>query len=107
MEAATVFALLVAGAHQRLDQQGIFAIAQGFCVKAEVDVEGAHVGRVRVVEQQPRHSAADDGELALVAAEDLADLQQDLFDGRSRAVIVVAGHLGFGHRGHSSPDSRR
>ncbi len=30
-------------------------------------------------EQQPRHGTADNGELALIAAEDLTDLQQTFF----------------------------
>ena len=60
-----------------------------------------HIGRA---EQQPGNGATDHGEFALVATEDLSDLDQHRFDGDRGAVVVVGGvlRLYFSH-GKNSP----
>ena len=55
----------------------------------EIDVEGSDVDHVVGLEQQPGHGAADNGELAFIAAEDLADLYEGLADcgGATRGIV--------------------
>ena len=60
-----------------------------------------HIG---FAQQQPGNGATDHGELALVASEDLADLNQHRSDRGRGAVVVVGGELRlyFSH-GKNSP----
>lgn len=87
----------------------VFAIAEGVGVEAEIDIEGPDMRHVRVVQQQPGDGAANDGELAPIAAENLPYLEKGGFDCRGRAVVVVVGRLrvlGF-HVDHLSLSRRR
>ncbi len=76
---------------KRADQGRVLAVAERFRVQTDVHVERADMRHVLVGQQQPRNRAADDGELALEATEDLADLDQHGFDCRSRPVVVFGG----------------
>ena len=58
-------------------------------MQREIDIGGADVRHFRLAQQEPRYGATDDGELALEAAEDLADLDQDALDCGGGPVIVV------------------
>jgi hypothetical protein len=101
--------LLVAVAHQGLDKRRIFAVAQGFRVEAEIDIDRADMGHVLIPQQQPRHRAADHGELALKAAEDLTDLHENRLHRGGCPVVVVGGRLRLGgnYRRHVSFSCRR
>ena len=74
---------------ERLNELRILAIAQCLRIQGEIHVQGADMRHVRMVEQQPGNGAADDGELAPVAPQDLPDLHQNRSDGSGGAVVVV------------------
>jgi hypothetical protein len=95
LKPAKVPSLTIIMLHQRFDQARILAIAQSFGIETQVHVESADVRHLFVVQKQPRDSAADDRKLALKAAENLADFQQDRFHRSRRAVIVVIRGLGL------------
>ena len=72
-------------------------------MQREIDIGGADVRHFRLAQQEPRHGATDDGELALEAAEDLADLDQDALDcGGGPVVVVVRGPGFYGIHGSAS-----
>ena len=79
------------------DEPGVFTVAQGGRVEAEVHVCGADVLHLGFAQQQPGNGAADDRKLAFEAAEDLADLDEYRLDRGGRPVVVVAGGLGLPH----------
>ena len=97
LEAPEVASLAVAVFAERVDKIHVFAVAQGGGIETEVYVGGADVRHVGFGEQQPGHGAADDGEFASEAAQDLADLNQHGLDGPRRTIIVVTGESGFSH----------
>ena len=75
-----------------------------------IHVERADVRHILVGQQQPGDRAADDGELALEAAKDLADLDQHGLHGRGCAVVVLGSRLwflGWCHWGHVSLSRRK
>lgn len=79
------------------DEPGVFSVAQGGRIEAEVHVCGADVLHLGFAQQQPGNGATDDRKLAFEAAEDLADLDEHRPDHRCRPVIIVVGGLGLPH----------
>ena len=73
LEAAQVRRLPVALTLQQLDEPRVFAVAQRFGMEREIDIGCADVLHLCFGQQEPRDGSADDGELALEAAERLAD----------------------------------
>lgn len=64
-------------------------------MQGQIHVCRADVSHFCFTEQQPGHGTAYDGELAVEAAEDLAEFDQDALYGRGGSVVVVVGGLGF------------
>ena len=104
LKAAQMLPLVVALLQKRLDKLHVLAIPQGFRIQTQIHVQGSDMRHVGLAQQQPGNGATDHGELALVASEDLADLDQHRFDRGRRAVVVVGGELRlyFSH-GKNSP----
>ena len=73
LEAPQIVPLKVAMLLEGFDEPGVFAVAEGGRIEAEVHVCGADVLHLGFAQQQPGHGAADDRKLAFEAAEDLAD----------------------------------
>jgi hypothetical protein len=109
LEAPKSLALGIAMALKRADQGCVLAVAERFGVQADIHVERADMRHVLVGQQQPGNRATDDGELALEAAKDLADLDQHRFHCGSRPVVVLGGRLWFlwCHLGHESLSWRK
>ena len=95
LESAQVGPLPIALTLEQLDKPRVLAVAEGFGMQRQIDIGGADVRHFGLAQEQPGDGAADDGELALEAAEDLADLDEDALDRRCGAVIVVIGGPGF------------
>ena len=95
LEALQVVALGVAVGQEQFDKLSVFAVAEGIGVEREIDVSRADMAHVGVTEQQPRDGPTDHGELAPKSAQELSDFEQHGPDGTGRAVVVVAGVLGF------------
>jgi hypothetical protein len=76
---------------KRADQGCILAVAERFGVQAGIHVERADMRHVLVGPKQPGNHAIDDGELALEAARNLADLDQHRFHCGGRPVVVLGG----------------
>jgi hypothetical protein len=89
-------ALAVSVLHQAFDKILVFVLVlKGVRVERDVDIERANMGHVLVFEKKPRNGAADDSELAFVAPEDLAHFNEDRFNRRRGAFIVVRRRLGL------------
>ena len=95
LESAQVGSLPIALTPEQLDKPRVLAVAEGFGMQRQIDIGGADVRHFRFAQEQPGYGAADDRELALEAAEDLADLDEDALDRRCGAIIVVIGGPGF------------
>ena len=104
LKAAQMLPLVVALLQERLDKLRVLAVPQGFRVQTEIHVQGSDMWHIGFAQQQPGNGATDHGELALVASEDLTDLDQHRFDGDRGAVVVVGGvlRLYFSH-GKNTP----
>ena len=85
-----------------IDKSDIFfAGGQSLCVETEVYVECADVAHLAVLEQQPRHGAADNRELPAKAAQCLANLNEHRLHRGAGAIVIVCGRLRFVvHEGH-------
>lgn len=53
---------------EHVDESGILTVPERFGVEGEIDIGRADVRHLGFFEQQPRHRAADNGELPLEAA---------------------------------------
>jgi len=88
---------------------GVFAIAQCLGIQPYIHIDRADMWHVLVFQQEPRDRAADNGELALEAAQDLPYFNKHCLDGRCGAVVVLGGglRLARGQFGHWSLSCRR
>jgi hypothetical protein len=67
LKAPQTFPLFIAVIYQEGDQAGVLSVSKCFCVQPEINVEGANMRHVLIVQQQPGNGAADDGELPFEA----------------------------------------
>ena len=104
LKAAQVLSLAVALSQEQLDKLRVLTITQRFRIQTQVHVQGSDMRHIGFAQQQPGNGATGHGELALVASEDLAYLDQHRLDG-DRDTVVIAGsvlRLYFSH-GKNSP----
>ena len=80
LKAGQMLPLVVALLQERLDKLRVLAIAQGFRIQTQIHVQGSDMWHIGFAQQQPGNGATDHGELALVASEDLTDLDQHRSD---------------------------
>ena len=104
LKAGQMLPLVVALLQERLDKLRILSISQGFRIQTQIYVQGSDMWHIGFAQQQPGIGTIDHGELALVASEDLTDLDQHRLDGDRGAVVIVGGvlRLCFSH-GKNSP----
>src|ERR1700693_4861165 len=95
LEASKLFSLLIAMPSQSIDEHGIFTVAKCLGIKTKINVEGAYMRHIFIVQQQPRDGAANHGELSSEAPQDLPDLDQHALDGARCAIVVVGCRLRF------------